>query len=55
MISQQQIRKLQEHKEIEAELRYWERQVTILAQAKEEALVHIKNLRKRIIKNNTKG
>jgi hypothetical protein len=52
LISQQEIRKLQEHKEIEAELRYWERQVLLLTQAKEEALVHIKNLRKRIIKNN---
>lgn len=51
MITQQQIRKLQEQKEIEAELRYWERQVTILTQAKDEALVQIKHLRKRIIKN----
>lgn len=51
MISQQQIRKLQEQKEIEAELNYLERRVAFLSEAKDEALVQIKHLRKRIIKN----
>ena len=46
-----QIRKLQKQKEIETELNYWERQVLLLSEAKDEALVHIKNLKKRIMKN----
>ncbi|MHA1401959.1 MAG: hypothetical protein ACTSQE_16530 [Candidatus Heimdallarchaeaceae archaeon] len=40
---------------MEIELRYLERQVLLLTQTKEETLVHIKNLRKRIIKYNEKG
>jgi len=55
MITPQQIIKLQELKEIEAELNYWERRINFLSQAKDEALIHVKNLRKRIIKYNEKG